>query len=283
MNVLILDDSRTVPSLIERTISAYGYLPHTITSNHNIKSYLAGFPIALVIINTSLMHADSMELCTHIRKNYPKMIIMGVQTRGTWEDRVKLLQHGADDCITFPFPTQELIARILALRRRPKRSRDTTLSCGKIVMKPSQRRAYYNENPIRLTRKEYHLLEYLMRNNERVVSRSELLDHVWDYKQIINSNTVDVHIQKIRRKIREAQVQSPVSDHTGKSAGKTVKQKPENGNSGTLRQPSSGKYNYNGTEIKTVHGIGYRIEGNIPKRDRSETETLTEKQLPELK
>jgi len=279
MNVLILDDSRTIPSLIERTISAYGYIPHTITSNHNIKSYLAGFPIALVIINTSLMHADSMEICSHIRKNYPKIIIMGVQTRGTWEDRVKLLQQGADDCITFPFPTQELIARILALRRRPKKSRDTTISCGKIVMKPSQRRAYYDENPIPLTRKEYHLLEYLMMNNERVVSRSELLDHVWDYKQIINSNTVDVHIQKIRRKILDARAQAPGSNHTGKIG----KQKEFTGNPETLQQPYSGKYNYNGTEIKTVHGIGYRMEGNIPKRGPSESGTTMDVPLPELK
>lgn len=279
MNVLILDDSRTVPSLIERTISAYGYIPHTITSNHNIKSYLAGFPIAIVIINTSLMHADSMELCSHIRKNYPKMIIMGIQTRGTWEDRVKLLQQGADDCITFPFPTQELVARLLALRRRPKKSRGTTLSCGKIVMKPSQRRAYYDKSPIPLTRKEYHLLEYLMMNNERVVSRSELLDHVWDYKQIINSNTVDVHIQKIRRKILNAQIQEPNSDQKDTDG----KQNELTSNPVTLKQPYFGKYNYNSTEIKTVHGIGYRMEGNIPKRDQIKSGTINSSQLPELK
>ena len=115
---------------------------------------------------------------------------------------MEFLQNGADDCLTFPFPTQELLARIHAMLRRPRKSTPAHISYGNILIKPEQRKAFYSKSPLDLTRKEYQVLEYFVRNKNRTITRSELLDHVWDYKRIINSNTVDVHIQKLRKKMR---------------------------------------------------------------------------------
>lgn len=252
MNVLIIDDTRTIPTLIERTLQSYGYVPHTITSKHNIASHLKSFPLSLVIINTALMHAESTDICTHIREKHPNTFILGIQSRGSWESRVEFLQNGADDCLSFPFPTQELLARIHAMLRRPRRSTSPHITYGKILIKPEQRKAFYSNTPLDLTRKEYQVLEYFVRNKDRTITRSELLDHVWDYKRIINSNTVDVHIQKLRKKMRS-----------------NGRKRDEHASTNELPRQST----YKDTEIQTVHGIGYRLEGNIPSPGTKDSRT----------
>jgi len=251
MNILIIDDTDSTSSIISKTLSSYGFTPHIIPSSDTIKSTLKFVPLSIIIINTNLIHADSFDICSHIRKEYPHTSILAIHTSGPWQARVEILQNGADDCISFPFPTQELIARIRALQRRPRRSQPATLLCGNISIKPNLRLATFHDRELDLTRKEYNLLEYLVRNNDRVVTRSELLDHVWDYTRIINSNTVDVHIRKLRSKLREHQPKRP----------KRSKSSPLY-DMGIIPRKQSFPQN---SEIKTVHGVGYRLNGNLPR------------------
>lgn len=264
MNVLIIDDTGTIRSITQKTLQSYGYITHIISSSRNIKAFLNTFPLSLVILSTSLTKANSMDLCAHIRKNHPQTFILGIHSKGPWQNKVDLLEHGADDCINFPFPTQELVARIQALLRRPKNSQDITLNHGKISLKPFQKKVYYANSPIDLTRKEFMVLEYMLRNKDRIISRSELLDHVWDYTKIINSNTVDVHIQKIRKKMRNIEKtrnNSIIKDYSG-DLSSIVEEKPY----------SKGQISpLHDTIIRTVHGIGYRLEGNIEKKAAERT------------
>lgn len=231
MNILIIEDSPTISSIIERTLSSYGYVTQVIESRKSLKSFVRQLAFDVAIIDTNLEKCLSPDICSFIRDKFTTAYIMGINNKGSWKDKIEILNSGADDCMTFPFPTQELLARIQALLRRPKVKALPNLRYGSLRIDPRKMKAYHRKNHLDLTKKEYNLLEYLMRNKERTISRSELLDHVWDYKSVTTSNTVDVHIQKLRKKLR---------DNNQKYSN------PENINPVT--------------EIKTVHGIGYRLE-----------------------
>lgn len=275
MNILVIEDNSTISSIIEKTLLSYGHTPHRIASTRRIRPIIGTVPADLVILSTQLKNEESLELCSHIRTQYPHIFILAVHSNGSWQDRIDILNRGADDCITFPFPTQELITRINALLRRPKHTLPPVINCGSLSINPAKQSVAYGTSPIDLTRKEYHLLEYLVRNKDRTVSRDELLDHVWDYRKLINSNTVDVHVQKIRRKISAVMdqiagmsVQADTTSAQAKnSSGSTQKPSiPTKRPLPPLKQfpySSSALHPYNPTEIKTIHGIGYRIEENI--------------------
>lgn len=254
MNILIIEDSQTIGDLVSRTLSAYGYNTHIHKSSDNIEAMIKGFPLSIIIQNTRLRHTNSIELCKHIRESYPSTVILGIHNTGPWQDRIEFLNSGADDCLNFPFPAAELIARIQALKRRPRTSHQTKLSFGDITIEPTQRKANYLNKMMDLTKKEYQLLEYIVRNQNRTITRTELLDHVWDYTKIISSNTVDVHVQKIRNKMRSIR------------SGKSAKQKNTNRDDTNYVLKDSIKPR-NDTEICTVHGIGYRLEGNSEQKN----------------
>lgn len=277
MNVLIIEDSPTIGPILFRILHSYGYNPHLTKSGQRISAELKTYHPALIIIDTFLEHDDPLSLCEEIRTVAQNSFILAIHSKGSWQNKIEILKKGADDCISFPFPGQELLARINALLRRPRRTHLPKISVGNITVIPDERKAYYNSQPLDLSRTEYQLLEYLTQNNNRSITRAELLDHVWDYTRIINSNTVDVHIQKLRKKLRE-----PVKDGSKSSQdtteGKNIEKKAQSKSADSIQtlDTSVEELAYTGDNftrlrveheqiepIKTVHGIGYRLEGNI--------------------
>ncbi|MEA3356939.1 MAG: response regulator transcription factor [Patescibacteria group bacterium] len=256
MNIFIIDDIKSISLIIHKTLSTYGYIPHTVTSQDQVKKILQNNVYDLVIQNTILSHQNSNDLCKHIRKNFPKIYIMGISNQGTLDQKIDFLNNGADDCLSYPFPTQELLARIQAMLRRPRLSLQPKLKYENLTLVPSSRKAYYDKLPLSLTKKEFHLLNYFVINKERTITRSELLDHVWDYKRITNSNTVDVHIQRLRQKLRSC-------NNTCNNNGKNYIKNDQNFTSQTI--------------IKTVHGIGYKLD-----RDSTQDYGKYLRNLPEL-
>ena len=266
--MLIIEDSKTVGAIVYRLLHSYGYNPHLVSSTYTIQPLIKTYKPTCVILNTFLEHADAQLTCETIRATLPNAFILALHTRGTWQNRIDILKKGADDCITFPFPGEELLARINALLRRPKLVHLPTLTTGSLTLIPDDRKAFYKESPLDLSRTEYRLLEYLVRNSNRTVTRSELLDNVWDYTRIINSNTVDVHIQKLRKKLHNEKEHKKEHKESTPKLKSSSRSAPDKSSSDTeystenftqlLEEPVE-----TDTHIKTVHGIGYRLEGTF--------------------
>ena len=131
---------------------------------------------------------------------------MGICNKGNWVEKVDFLNNGGDDVLTYPFPVQELLARIQSLIRRPRSYIDKNIYIGDFLLDLDTKSVYKNNKDIEIRKKEYDLFEYLVRNKDRVVSRCELLDHVWDYREYVGSNTIDVHINRLREKLEDKKV-----------------------------------------------------------------------------
>jgi DNA-binding response OmpR family regulator len=201
MNILIIENSETLAQLIEKSLKTYGYTPTIDDSNFDSEPYVRDQLFDIIVINTGMSDDRSLEILNIIKNISPKTKILGLCNKGDWSEKVKFLKRGADDVLTYPFPMQELLARIQSLLRRPKNYLDDNLCIGNFELDMENKCVYRNGEELDLRKKEYQLFEYLMRNQNRIVSRCELLDHVWDYRKYTGSNTVDVHIKRLRDKL----------------------------------------------------------------------------------
>lgn len=203
MNILIIENSSTLSQLISKSLNAYGYKV-TLDNKDFTNKHLADKNIFdLFIINTSLDKGVTKKLLKYIVKKSKGSKILGICNKGSWIEKVNFLNNGGDDVLTYPFPVQELLARIQSLMRRPRSYIDKNIYIGDFLLDLDNRSVYKDDKDIEIRKKEYDLFEYLVRNKGRVVSRCELLDHVWDYREYIGSNTVDVHIKRLRDKLED--------------------------------------------------------------------------------
>jgi DNA-binding response OmpR family regulator len=191
---------------MEKTLDSYGYKVTLDNDNFASKVYVKNGIFEFVILNTKLSGEKSEEILSYIIKHSPNSKVLGVCNNGGWPEKVNFLNHGGDDVLTYPFPMQELLARIQSLSRRPKSYVDNSLYLGDLVLDTSSKSIYKENEEIEVRNKEYDLFEYLVRNKERPISRCELLDHVWDYREYVGSNTIDVHINRLRKKLKDSNI-----------------------------------------------------------------------------
>lgn len=236
MNVFIIEDSPTITLILQKTLKSYGYITYMFKSSSFSLDSIKTKNCDFFLINTTLENLDSSDLCKDIRESFPSSYIMGINHKGSWRDRLSILNTGADDCISYPFPPEEILIRMQVLLRRPKTETKSKLSFGKFLIDPHTQEVFYDDQKMNLSKKEYHILEYLIRNSDRCISRSELMDHVWDYRRSYGSNTVDVHINRLRKKIKDIKKEY---------------------------YPKTEENILNDTEINTVHGVGYKMDGNF--------------------
>ena len=203
MNILIIENSSTLSQIMEKTLDSYGYKVTLDNENFGSKVYVKDGIFEFVILNTKLSSNRSEEILSYIIKHCPKTKVLGVCNNGGWPEKVNFLNHGGDDVLTYPFPMQELLARIQSVSRRPKSYIDNSLSLGNLVLDTNSKSIQKGNEDIEVRNKEYDLFEYLVRNKDRPISRCELLDHVWDYREYIGSNTIDVHINRLRKKLED--------------------------------------------------------------------------------
>jgi DNA-binding response OmpR family regulator len=157
----------------------------------------------LVVLDLGLPRLDGVEVCRRLRAEGDVPILI-LTARAETPDRVAGLDSGADDYLVKPFERQELLARIRALlRRRPPRG-SASLVVGDLSLNPDTREVTRGDREIELTNREFELLEYLMRNERLVVSRERLLDEVWGYDPLAPTNTIDVFVSNVRRKLEAA-------------------------------------------------------------------------------
>jgi two-component system response regulator MprA len=214
--VLVVEDDEDIAQVLKRSLRLEGYdVRVAVDGEEALDSYLSYLP-DVVILDLGLPKLGGMEVAKRLRSDGDVPILM-LTARDAVEDRVEGLDSGADDYLVKPFERQELLARLRALlRRRPPRG-SAPLRVDDLMLNPDTHDVKRGDRSIELTQREFELLEYLMRNERIVVSRQRLLDEVWGYDPFSTTNTIEVFVSNLRRKLEAGG--EPRLLHTVRGAG----------------------------------------------------------------
>jgi DNA-binding response OmpR family regulator len=219
--VLVVEDDTEITDVLRRSLRHEGYQVRTAGDGVTALDAAAEFIPDLVVLDLGLPRLDGIEVCRQLRADGDVPILI-LTARTETDDRVTGLDSGADDYLIKPFERTEFLARIRALlRRRPPRG-SAALTVGDLKLNPDTREVHRGDREIELTNREFELLEYLMRNERLVVSRQRLLDEVWGYDPMAATNTIDVFISNLRRKLESGE--EPRLLHTKRGAGYVLKE-----------------------------------------------------------
>ena len=218
--VLVVEDDAAIADVLRRTLRQEGHEVRSAEDGVEALELAESFVPDLVILDLGLPKLDGVEVCRRLRAESDAPILI-LTARTDTDDRVEGLDSGADDYLVKPFERQELLARMRALmRRRPPRG-TASLAVADLRLNPDTREVYRGDRPVELTNREFELLEYLMRNERLVVSRERLLEEVWGYDPMAMTNTIDVFISNLRRKLEAGG--EPRVLHTKRGAGYVIK------------------------------------------------------------
>jgi two-component system, OmpR family, response regulator MprA len=214
--VLVVEDDESIADVLRRTLRQEGHEVRSSVDGVEALRAAEEFVPDLVILDLGLPGLDGVEVCRRLRVDSDVPILI-LTARSELGDRVEGLDSGADDYLVKPFERQELLARMRALmRRRPPRG-SAALVVGDLRLNPDTREVNRGDRQVELTNREFELLEYLMRNERLVVSRERLLEEVWGYDPMAMTNTIDVFISNLRRKLEEGDEDRLL--HTKRGAG----------------------------------------------------------------
>jgi DNA-binding response OmpR family regulator len=216
--VLVVEDDEAIAQVLQRSLRMEGYEVKVTGDGQSALDAAHGFLPDLVILDLGLPGGmDGLDVAKHLRSADDAVPILMLTARDAVEARVEGLDSGADDYLVKPFERQELLARLRALlRRRPPRG-SAPLRVGDLTLNADTHEVLRGERAIELTQREFELLEYLMRNERIVISRQRLLDEVWGYDPFSTTNTIEVFVSNLRRKL-EAEGE-PRLLHTIRGAG----------------------------------------------------------------
>jgi two-component system OmpR family response regulator len=201
MRVLVVEDEVKLAGLLKRGLEEEGYAVDIATDGSEAIWMGTENPYDAVLLDVMLPDADGFEVCRRLRDAGRWSPVLMLTARDAVEDRVAGLDAGADDYLTKPFSFAELLARLRALLRRGATERPAELRVGDLVLDPATHRVTRGGVHVDLTRKEFALLEYFMRHPGEVLSRTSLIEHVWDFAFEGDSNVVDVYVRYLREKI----------------------------------------------------------------------------------
>ena len=201
--VLIVEDDEDIAQVLQRSLRMEGYETRIAADGEAALDAAAEYIPDLVVLDLGLPKLDGMEVARRLRAHDDVPILM-LTARDAIESRVDGLDAGADDYLVKPFERQELLARLRALlRRRPPRGA-ASLVVADLSLNPATHEVRRGEREIELTQREFELLEYLMRNERIVVPRQRLLEDVWGYDPFATTNTIEVFVSNLRRKLESA-------------------------------------------------------------------------------
>jgi DNA-binding response OmpR family regulator len=199
--VLVVEDDDAIAQVLTRSLRMEGYEVRVAEDGIGALEQAHGFLPDLVVLDLGLPGMDGLEVAKELRNRDDDVPILVLTARDAVESRVEGLDAGADDYLVKPFERQELLARLRALlRRRPPRGQ-ANLSVGDLKLNPDTHEVARGDRAVDLTQREFELLEYLMRNERIVVSRQRLLDEVWGYDPFSMTNTIEVFVSNLRRKL----------------------------------------------------------------------------------
>jgi DNA-binding response OmpR family regulator len=215
--VLVVEDDDAIAQVLQRSLRMEGYEVRIAGDGVDALDEAHAFLPDLVILDLGLPGLDGVDVAKTLRRTGDDVPILVLTARDGVEARVEGLDAGADDYLVKPFERQELLARLRALlRRRPPRGQ-ATLAIADLRLNPDTHEVTRNDRPVDLTQREFELLEYLMRNERIVISRQRLLDEVWGYDPFSMTNTIEVFVSNLRRKLEAGG--EPRLLHTIRGAG----------------------------------------------------------------
>jgi len=216
MKILIVEDEKKMASFLERGLKEEHYAVDIAYDGEKGWEYAMTNEYDLLILDWMLPKMSGIELCHKFRKEGKITPVLILTARDSVEDKIKGLDQGADDYLTKPFSFEELLARIRALLRRPPHITDkTVLQCANLKLDLIKRQVWADEQEIVFSQKEFALLEFLMRHAGEVVSRTAIAEHVWDLHFDPLSNTIDVYINFLRKKIGETHSRTKIETIRG--------------------------------------------------------------------
>lgn len=202
MRILAVEDEPKIGAALKKGLSLEGYAVDLAATGPEGYGFARTEPYDLIILDRMLPGGDDgLDICRRLRDEGINTPVIMLTAKTMVPDRVNGLNGGADDYLTKPFEFAELVARVKALLRRPKVQTGTILSCGEVTMDTIASTVHCGETPVQLSAREYSLLEYLLRNQGRPISKDELISHVWDFDADVLPNTVEVYIGYLRTKL----------------------------------------------------------------------------------
>lgn len=205
MRILIVEDEPKLAAVVARGLAEHGYAVDTVADGEDALAMASMTAYDLIILDLMLPGRDGLSVCQALRAQQRTMPILMLTARDTVDDRVAGLDAGADDYLTKPFALRELMARVRALLRRDSLSKDPVLRVGDLELDTVRHEARRGGRRIDLTSKEFAMLELFMRNPNRVLTRTQIAEHVWDYDFLSMSNVIDVYVRYLRRKLGDDQ------------------------------------------------------------------------------
>lgn len=225
MKVLIVEDDSRIAHALAEALNDQNYTVEMAQDGRTGLILAQEGTVDAIILDLNLPKLDGVEVCRRLRQDGDKTPILMLTARDTSQDKVVGLDCGADDYVSKPFDLPELMARVRALLRRGEVNFSPMLTWEHLSLNPSECEAKYQNKKLKLTPKEYGMLELFLRNGSRVLSRTVILDHLWAFEDTPGAETVKVHLRGLRQKL--------------KAAGA-----PRN-------------------LIETVYGLGYRLNPNL--------------------
>lgn len=201
MRILLVEDDMDLAQFIRKGLKEEQYAVDFAADGQEGLELALRNPYDLLILDIMLPKLDGLTLCRRLRAEGNRAPVVLLTARNTVQDKVSGLDTGADDYLTKPFAFAELLARVRALLRRGGPQQPTRLKAADLELDPASRKAWRAGKDIALTNKEYALLEFLLRNKNRVLTRTAIIEHVWDISYDPMTNIVDAHIRALRAKV----------------------------------------------------------------------------------
>lgn len=221
MRVLVVEDEQDLNLLLRKVLTKAGYTVDGCLDGEDAALHLLGAEYDAVILDVMIPKKDGYTLVQEMRSQGIDTPVLFLTARDSVADRVKGLDLGADDYLIKPFDFDELLARIRAMTRKHVGLRTNLLTIGDLTMDIEQRRVTRGGEEIPLLPKEFSILEYLIRNKEKVLSREQIEDQIWNYEYSGSSNNVDGYMSRLRKKIDEGREQKLI--HTMRGMGWVIR------------------------------------------------------------
>jgi two-component system, OmpR family, response regulator PhoP len=216
MRLLLIEDDAALRLPLARQLEAEGYRVDQAKDGEEGLFLAQEYPFDLAIVDLGLPKLNGLSIVQRLRKDGSTMPLLILTARSSWQDKVSGLEAGADDYLTKPFEYPELAARVKALLRRSLKSASDVLTIGPIAIDFSAQAVKLDGEPLELTAYEYRMLEYLVRERARVVTKSELSDYLYPHGEDRDSNVLEVLIGRLRRKLDPAGTLAPIETVRGR-------------------------------------------------------------------
>ncbi len=221
MRILVVEDEKKVAGFIRQGLEEEGYAVDVASDGEEGLAMALNGVQDLIILDIGLPKMNGLQVLQEIRKRNQPAPVLLLTVRATIEDKVLGLDSGADDYLAKPFAFQELLARVRALLRRRAERGPAVLQLADLTLDPAKHAVFRGGKKIELTAKEFALLDYFMRNPGRVLTRTMIIEHVWDYDFDTGTNVVDVYVNYLRKKIDSDR--EPKLVHTIRGVGYVLK------------------------------------------------------------